>query len=416
MKNAHLEPAPSGALSPLRYPVFRAIWLATLVANFGSVIQSVGAAWLMTELSSSAQMVALVQSSVVLPILLLSLFAGAIADSYDRRRVMLFAQMLMFLASAALTVMAYQGWIEPVSLLLLTLLVGVGTSLNGPSWQASLRDQVPVRELPAAVALNSIGFNLARSLGPAIGGLLMALSGAALNFSINTLSYVALIIVLLRWKPAQHPPKREPLGQAIMRGLRFAKSSSPILRALLRALMFGAFTAGFWALMPLIARQVLHGTQTDYGLMLGAFGIGSIGGALLSTRGRRSFSLDRLINMATFVFCVGAIGTALSTLLGLTLCFMLLAGLGWVTALSCMNITVQLHAPPEIGGRCVALYHMSAFGSLAVFSYVWGMVADHSSVRAAVLISSGIGVFVPLISLKWPMANLPDDHGGSSDI
>ncbi|RZM03186.1 MAG: MFS transporter [Sphingomonas sp.] len=180
-----------GAMAPFRQPVFRAIWAATLVSNFGAMIQSVGAAWLMASISGSPRMVALIQSSASLPIMLLALFAGAIADSFDRRLVMLCAQGLMLAASTLLAAFAWAGHIAPWGLLAATLAVGVGTALNGPSWQASLRSQVPIADLPAAVALNSIGFNLARSLGPAIGGALMALFGPSVNFTVNALSYVA---------------------------------------------------------------------------------------------------------------------------------------------------------------------------------------------------------------------------------
>lgn len=400
-------------MAPFRQPVFRAIWLATLVSNFGSMIQSVGAAWLMTSISGSAQMVALVQASATLPIMLLALFAGAIADSYDRRLVMLSAQFVMLASSATLATLTFSGQIAPVSLLVFTLLVGVGTSLNGPSWQASIRNQVPIADLPAAVALNSIGFNLARSLGPAIGGALMALFGPAANFTINSCSYIALIIVLLRWRPAYDPPQREPLGRAIRAGLAFAAGSQPIRRALFRAITFGMLTGGLWALMPLVARTLLHGDQATYGIILGAFGVGSIGGAFLAGQARRGMSNNRLFGIASAAFGIATLGAALSPSIAVALPFLLIGGASWVTALSTINIVVQMTAPPAVVGRCLALYHMHAFGGLAIGAYVWGSVAEGYGVGTALLVSGALLLLSPLLGLRAPLPQVARSDGPS---
>jgi len=210
-------------LAPFRHVIFRAVWTASLVSNFGGLIQSVGAAWLMTSISSSSDMVALVQASTALPIMLFSLAAGAIADSFGRRQVMLIAQAFMLTMSVLLTVFAYLGLLTPWMLLAFTFLIGCGTALNNPSWQASVGDMVPRKDLPAAVALNSMGFNLTRSVGPAIGGLIVAAAGAAAAFAVNAMSYVALIAVLFRWKPQLPAPSlpRESLGAAMGAGLRY---------------------------------------------------------------------------------------------------------------------------------------------------------------------------------------------------
>ena len=213
-----IAPAPSGsgltapgrALAPFRYPAFRAIWTANLTSNFGSMIQSVAAAWLMTDLTRSHQLVALVQASTTIPILLLAVFAGAIADNHDRRKVMLAAQAGMLIASALLAALTFAGMASPFSLLFFTFAVGAGTALNGPAWQASVRLQVGPGDLAQAISLNTIAFNLARSVGPALGGLLISLTSPALAFAINALSYLALIAVLLRWKPEVAPPQRHP--------------------------------------------------------------------------------------------------------------------------------------------------------------------------------------------------------------
>src|SRR3954469_7321112 len=186
---------------PLRQPIFRAIWLATLVSNFGGLVQAVAASWLMTTIAASPDMVALVQSSTTLPVMLFSLAAGAISDNYDRRLIMLIAQIFMFAVSVALAALAWFGLIGPWLLLTFTFLIGCGIALNNPAWQSSVGDMVPRHDIPAATILNSAGFNVARSVGPAIGGLIVASAGVATAFVINALSYVALIAVLARWHP-----------------------------------------------------------------------------------------------------------------------------------------------------------------------------------------------------------------------
>ncbi|MFY8193501.1 MAG: MFS transporter, partial [Novosphingobium sp.] len=243
------------ALAPFRYPAFRAIWTANLFSNIGSMIQSVGAAWLMTELTTSHVLVALVQASATIPILLLGVFAGAIADNYDRRRVMLAAQTGMLVVSSVLAVLAYTGGVGPFSLLALTLMVGMGTALNGPAWQASVRLQVGREDLPQAISLNAISFNLARSVGPALGGILISLWDTSLAFALNAVSYLGMIVVLSRWRPESLPPMREPMLAAIGRGIRFCASSSPIRKVLLRGFAIGFGAAGLQALMPSIARD-----------------------------------------------------------------------------------------------------------------------------------------------------------------
>ncbi|MGH7019377.1 MAG: MFS transporter, partial [Brevundimonas sp.] len=213
----------TGALTPLNHPTFRAVWITSLATNFGGLIQSVGAAWMMSSIAS-AQMVALVQASITLPIMLLSLAAGALADTVDRRKIMLAAQSFMLLVSAGLSVMTYLGLITPWVLLSFTFLIGCGVAFNGPAWQASVGDMVPREDLAGAVTLNSMGFNMARSVGPAIGGMIVAAAGAAAAFAVNAVSYIGLLIVLFRWKPDR--PKqalpREGLLAAMAGGVRYA--------------------------------------------------------------------------------------------------------------------------------------------------------------------------------------------------
>ncbi|WP_307968094.1 MFS transporter, partial [Sinorhizobium medicae] len=228
-------------LAPFRHDIFRTIWIASLASNFGGLIQAVGAAWLMTSISQSVNMVALVQASTSLPIMLFSLVSGALADNFDRRRIMLVAQSFMLAVSGLLTVCAYYGIVTPWLLLIFTFLLGCGTALNNPSWQASVGDMVPRDDLPAAVALNSMGFNLTRSVGPAIGGAIVAAAGAAAAFAANTLSYFAILFALARWKPVtpENRLPRETLGRAVSAGLRYVAMSPNIGKVLVRGFAFG---------------------------------------------------------------------------------------------------------------------------------------------------------------------------------
>ena len=259
------------------------MWLANLTTNFGGLIQSVGAAWLMTSLAGSAELVALVQASTALPIMLFSLAAGAIADNYERRAIMLAAQVFMFMVSVALAVSSYFGLITPWGLLTFTFLIGCGAALNNPAWQSSVRDMVPVPDLPQAIVLNSVGMNIARSVGPALGGIIVAAAGAAAAFAANALSYVALMLVLFRWRPETLPRKLPPesLGTAMSAGIRFVAMSPTIRTVLLRAFVFGLAGSAVQALMPLIARDLVRGGPVTFGLLLGGFGAGAVAGGLL---------------------------------------------------------------------------------------------------------------------------------------
>ena len=244
----------ASSLAPLRSPIFRAIWLASLVSNFGGLVQAVGAAWMMTTITTSANMVALVQASTTLPIMVFSFAAGAIADSFNRRRVMLIAQAFMLCVSVALTVAAWMGILTPWTLLAFTFLIGCGTALNNPAWQASVGDMVPRAHLPAAVALNSVGFNLTRSVGPAIGGIIVAAAGAAAAFAVNSMSYAGLIGVLYFWRP-EIVPSTLPRER-----LRFARSArgvgEPRELSRFRAALLRRADGGEGDLRPLAERLV----------------------------------------------------------------------------------------------------------------------------------------------------------------
>ncbi|TGQ52838.1 MFS transporter [Mesorhizobium sp. M1C.F.Ca.ET.193.01.1.1] len=393
------------ALAPFRHGIFRAVWSASLVSNFGGLIQGVGAAWMMTTIATSSYQVALVQASTTLPIMLFALIAGAIADSFNRRKVMLVAQTFMLVVSALLTVFTWFGWMTPWTLLAFTFLIDSGTALNSPSWQASVGDMVPRAKVPAAVALNSMGFNITRSVGPAIGGIIVAAAGAAAAFAANAISYIGLIAVLFRWKPEVPAPTlpREALGAAMGAGLRYVAMSPNIGKVLARGSAFGFSAGAVLALLPLVARDVVKGDALTYGIMLGAFGIGAVGGALISVRLRQLLSSETMVRAAFAGFALCALNAAVSHNAWQTSAGLLIGGACWVIALSHFNVTVQMSTPRWVVGRVLSIYQTATFGGIALGSWIWGVVADaHGAETAlmaaavAMLAGGAIGFFLPL--------------------
>lgn len=397
------------ALAPFRHGIFRAVWSASLVSNFGGLIQGVGAAWMMTTIATSSYQVALVQASTTLPIMLFALIAGAIADSFNRRKVMLVAQTFMLVVSALLTVFTWFGWMTPWTLLAFTFLIDSGTALNSPSWQASVGDMVPRAKVPAAVALNSMGFNITRSVGPAIGGIVVAAAGAAAAFAANATSYIGLIVVLFRWKPEVPAPTlpREALGAAMGAGLRYVAMSPNIAKVLVRGFAFGFSAGAVLALLPLVARDVVKGDALTYGIMLGAFGIGAVGGALISVRLRQLLSSETMVRAAFAGFALCAFNAAVSHNAWQTSAGLLVGGACWVIALSHFNVTVQMSTPRWVVGRVLSIYQTATFGGIALGSWIWGVVADaHGAETAlmaaavAMLAGGAIGLFLPLPQQK----------------
>ena len=381
------------------------IWVASLVSNFGSLVQAVGASWLMTSIAPSADMVALVQASTTLPIMLLSLATGATADIWDRRLLMLIAQAIMLVISTILAIIGYLGSITPWILLSLTFLLGCGTALYGPAWQSSVGEQVPRADLAAAVSLNSLSFNIARTAGPAIGGIIVAKAGPPAAFLINALSYFGLIIVLVLWrrpKPAPFLPPENML-MAMGAGVRYARLSPEVRTVLIRGFVFGILGSSIWALMPLIARDLIGGNAVTYGILLGAFGIGAVLGALGSTTIRHRYTNERIVRGSSIGFGVGGIVTAVSSWHALSMLALMLAGACWVLALSTFNVTVQTSSPRWVVGRTVAIYQMVTFGGLAIGSWLSGLVANQFSL-AVCLASSGVLLVVSaLLGRKLPI-------------
>jgi MFS family permease len=392
----------SATLAPFEHRVFALFWWASLASSFGSMIQTVGASWLMATIAPSPDQVALVQTANTLPFFFLSLLAGALADTRDRRTIMLVSQVLALVASAALAVVMLAGRITPTLLLGLTFLIGCGAAAFAPAWQASIGDQVPRAQIAQAVMANAAGFNLARSVGPAIGGVIVAAAGAATAFVVNALSYLGIIATLVWWRPkrvvAELPP--EPLGTALAAGLRYASLSPHLVAILARCALHAIPIAAVPALMPIVARDLLGGGAATYGILMGGFGVGAMLGALSSPVLRHRFTSDTLLRILSALACLAMVGIGLSRWYALTLLVHVLAGAVWTTGFANFNIAVQLSSPRWVMGRMLAMYQTVAFASMALGSWVWGEFASSAGVRETFTVA-GVAALASLVVARW---------------
>jgi MFS family permease len=395
----------SSLLSPFRHETFRLLWMATLVSNLGGLVQSVGAGWMMTTLTDSHNMVALVQASTTLPIMIFSLAAGALADNFDRRTVMIIAQSGMMIVSLLLAAMAIMGLLNPWLLLTFTFLIGCGTALFNPSWQASMGDIVPRTDLPNAVTLNSVGFNMMRSVGPAIGGLIVALASAGAAFAFNAISYIPLIFSLRRWKPEPNTGRlpREDFASAMWAGLRYVSLSPHLTIVLFRAMLFGLAAISVLALLPSVASDYVGGGALVYGTLLGCFGLGAIGGAFLNGRIRERYSNEAIVRLASIGFAASCIGLGFSRDPILSHFVLLPAGACWVLSLSLFNVSVQLSTPRWVVGRALSLYQTATFGGMAAGSWIWGMTADALGPGGSLACAGLVLLLCALVGLRLPL-------------
>ncbi|MDE8654513.1 MFS transporter [Novosphingobium album (ex Liu et al. 2023)] len=411
---------PAPLLAPLRNRLFGALLAANLIASLGAVIQSVSASWLMTSLTHAPGMIALVQTATLLPLMLFSLATGAAADVFDARRVMLCAQLFMAAVSAALVVLHGQGWVTPWLLLGATFLLGIGTALHQPAWQASIGKHVPPADRAAAVTLSTISSQVARSAGPALGGVVVSLGGPALGFLVNAASYLGLVALLLRQRPrSEAGVHRQHFATAIRSGVQYA-AASPSLRAVLpRAAAFGLCAGAVWGLMPLIARDLIGGGPVVYGLLLGAFGLGSVTSGAFAPRIRHRLTVEAIVRLGTLGFGAASLLAAGIAALLPALALMLVAGAAWVTALATMNVAVHAATPRWVMGRAFAAYQMALFGGLATGAWFWGAVADAAGLRWALAAAGAAMLATLLLGLRWPITVAVDAEthsaGASAD-
>jgi MFS family permease len=402
-----------GIAAPLRHSLFRRIWLASLLSNLGLLIQGVGAAWAMTQMASSADRVALVQTALMLPVMLIAMPAGAIADMYDRRIVALVSLSIALSGATLLTVLTWFGLLNPPTLLALCFVVGSGNALFGPAWQSSVSEQVPAETLPSAVALNGISYNIARSVGPAIGGVVVAAAGAVAAFAANAVLYLPLMVVLFMWERISEPSRlpREQLNRAIVSGVRYITNSPPIKIVLTRTFVTGLIGGSVLALMPLVARDLLHGGAQTYGIMLGAFGMGAVVGALNITTVRKQLNGESAIRACALAMGAAIAAIALSREPVLTAAALVVAGAAWMLGVALFNIGVQLSAPRWVAGRSLAAFQASISGGIALGSWGWGHLTDAAGVEVALLVSAALMLLSPLLGLilRMPRVGARDE-------
>ncbi|MFG2356314.1 MFS transporter [Streptomyces sp. NPDC048521] len=375
--------------APLAARVFRALWIAQLVSNVGSWMQTVGAQWLL--IGSDAALLTLVQTASSLPVVLLALPAGVVADRFDRRSVLLAAQGAMLTVSTVLTVLAFTGALTPTLLLALTFLLGCGTALMGPAWQAIQPELVERRRLGQAAALGAVNMNLARAVGPAIGGAVVAVAGVGWVFAFNAVSYLGIAAVLLLWRPA--PSSRpagvgdEPLLAALYAGRRYVWNAPGVRRVLLRTLLFVPGGAALWSLLPLSAYRFLGLGSGGYGLLLAAVGAGAVAGAFVLPRARRALGAGGTLTAGALVFAGVLAVLATVRVPWLVVLVLLPAGVAWIGVLSTLNAAVQTRLPGWVRARGLAVYLLVFQGGQALAAPLWGVVADWLGLTAALLIA-----------------------------
>jgi MFS family permease len=373
--------------SPLRLPLFRALWLAAVASNVGTWMHNVGAEWLMTTLAPSPFVVALMQTAETAPTFMLALPAGALADIIDRRRLLIFSQAWMLVSAVALAATALAGLTSPAVLLLLTFALGLGAAMNAPAWQAIVPELVPRKELAAAVSLNSVAFNIARAVGPAVGGLIVAAAGPWAVFLLNSFSFLGVILVLYRWRRerVESIAPAERVAGAMRAGLRYARHAPELRNVLVRTGVFALCASALWALMPLVARAELGLGAFEYGLLLGCLGAGAIAGVFVLSWAKRSFSVNLLLVLGTVVFAGAMVALAYVRVYALLCAAMLAGGVAWMTTMSSLNVSVQTVVPEWVRARALALYLLVFFGSLAAGSAAWGATAERAGLSATLL-------------------------------
>lgn len=409
--------SPSGTFAPLYQPVFAVLWAATVLGNTGSFMRDVASSWLMTDLSASPAAVAMVQAAGTLPIFLLAIPAGVLTDILDRRKFLIAVQVLLASVSITLMVLAQTGLLSVSALIGLTFMGGIGAALMGPTWQAIVPELVKREDVKSAVALNSLGINIARSIGPAAGGLLLAAFGASVTYGADVASYIVVIAALIWWPRAKNADEALAEGflGAFRAGLRYTRASRPLHVVLLRAAIFFAFASAVWALLPLVARQTLGGDAGFYGVLLGSVGAGAIAGALIMPRLRSRFDADALLLGAVIVTALVMGALSLAPPKWVAILVLLFLGGAWITALTTLNGAAQAILPNWVRGRGLAVYLTVFNGAMTAGSLGWGAVGEAAGVPGTLLIGA-VGLTVAglvMHRVKLPSGDIdmvPSNH------
>ncbi|MEV7285389.1 MFS transporter [Streptomyces sp. NPDC093252] len=409
---------PGSAWAPLALPVFRALWIAQFVSSVGTWMQTIGAQWLLV--GHGAALVTLVQTASSLPVVLLALPSGVLADRFDRRRLLIVAQFAMGAVAAVLAVLAFAGVLGPVSLLALTFLLGCGTALMGPSWQAIQPELVARDQLAQAAALGAVNMNLARAIGPAIGGVLVAAAGAGWTFAFNAVSYLGIVVVLLLWKrprdTAATGAEPERFVSAVLAARRYVRHAPGVRRVLLRTALFIPGAAALWSLLPLVAADSLGLGSGGYGALLAVVGAGAVGGALLLPALRAVLGANGILAAGAVLVAVTLAVLATVRVPWVAAVALLPAGVAWIAVLSVLNAAVQTRLPGWVRARGLAVYLLVFQGGQALTAPLWGGLAQGAGLRVALLAAGALlllaAATVPLLPLH-DAAHIdptPSDH------
>lgn len=416
-ESAQSVSASAGSFAPLRQTLFRVLWVATIIGNTGSFIRDVASAWIMTDLSPSPAAVALVQAAATLPIFLLAIPAGVLSDILDRRKFLIAIQFLLAGVSICLMLLSLAGLQSVTSLVALTFLGGIGAALMGPTWQAIVPELVEKKDLKNAVALNSLGINIARAVGPALGGLILASLGAAVTYGVDVITYVFVICALLWWRRpvAAQDVLAERFPGAFRAGLRYARASRELHVVLMRAFVFFALASSVWALLPLVARSLLGGGAGFYGILLGAVGLGAIAGAIIMPKLREHLSADGLLLLAALVTAAVMAFLSFAPPQWAAVAALLALGAAWITALTTLNGVAQAILPNWVRGRSLAVYLTVFNGAMTAGSLGWGAVATLIGVPFTLLTGAAglvaLGLVVHRLKLPKGEADLmPSRH------
>jgi len=420
-------PKPASPWAPLRQRLFRSLWIAGVVANAGLWMRDVAAGWLMTSLAPSPSMVALVQAATTLPVFLLSFPAGALADIVDRRRLLIGTQIWMLAVTTLLAALTAAGATTAWVLLAFTFALGLGGALTMPAWAATTPELVPKQDLGAAVALNSMGMNVSRAVGPALAGVIIAAAGPAAVFAVTALSVLGVIVALHRWRrePKTSTLPAEQFVGALGNGIRYARHSPPLQRVLIRGGVFFFFASAAWAFLPLIVRHDLQGGAELYGWMLACVGVGAVAGAVVLPRVRSRSSGGWIV----------AAGTAISATVTLALAFvhdvwllsvaMLIMGAAWISVMSSLQVAAQMALPAWVRARGLALFLTVFQGGMAAGSVLWGQLADQAGIPVALSIAAA-GALAGIAATRRvrigddekadlsPAMHWPTPHGGDN--
>ena len=398
---------PGGSLAPFHHPTFVVLWIATVVSNVGVWMQNAAAGWLMTTLDQDPFVVSMVQFATTFPMFLFALPAGALADIVDRRRLLILTQAVSTCLAGAFGFFVLFGNVSANGLIAFMLLSATSAALVMPAWQAIVPQLVPRPLLQSAVALNSVGLNVSRALGPALAGVVIAAWGMASPFWLNALTTTGVVAALVWWQPAKDGVPThlaaEPLFHAISSGLRHARSNAHLRATLIRAFAFFVFASAYWAVLPLIARNQVAGGPALYGFLLAAIGIGAVSAAFALPALKQRLGADRLAAAGTLGTVAALVLFALSRHPVTALAASLIAGLSWITALATINVSAQMALPPWVRGRGLSVYVAVMFGSLSLGSAIWGKVATFTGVPVSCLIAAaGAALSVPIL-MRWKL-------------